>query len=129
MGGSPILSSEDKAEELVRKIIAKTREGRIKWDIGATIAKASAAGLHFYFLRQGSPVPILVPQAGNPWRHFIVKDEVGKDLLKVESQGNVVAILAGLRSPVQAAVDELFAELTRTEQGKLDKAIRKLDDI
>lgn len=149
----------DKKVALVRKIIQKTREGKIVWQKTGNGAAAYVPGaLRMNFVE--TPWASLFTTR---WVIFAVRDEVGSELLKVENQSSAVpgldvqtfpstppppptlALPSTLpppptlalpvpwllaTDPLVSAVTELH-NLVRSEEGKggVDRAIDLLDKI
>jgi hypothetical protein len=135
---APFLPLPDKRIALVRKIAAKTQEGKIVWmktSNGATAYVPGALRMNF----------VEAPWSGflmSRWVIFAVRDEAGNELLKVENQSsavpgteplpNINAIFQMLyaKDPLVDAVTDLH-NIVRTQEGKeaVDKALDILDTL
>lgn len=116
-------AADEKAQELVRKIIVKTMEGKISWQKLPTGLRASVAGkMELFFSRAAEGV------GTREWSVFLVRDEAGREILKVTPQVSIFAILAG-GDPLLQQVDALFTLASGKASSELDRAMRVLDQL
>jgi hypothetical protein len=109
--------------ELVRKLMAKTNEGKLKWNrtkIGYTTA---APGVVATFAKAADA-------PSDTWARFLVNTSEGT-VLNAENRSNrPLEILGGFkRDPLSLALRELFALVTKVGEGAVDRAIKALDSI
>ncbi len=123
----------DNKVKLVKKITEKTVAKKILWHKTTNGIAANIPGkLSMNFVEStGSAL------FGPRWVIFIVRDEAGKEILKVENQSvpgvgeqpsNLLLLVGG--DPVVNAVNELY-NLVQIDKvkGRIDRAIELLDNI
>ena len=119
---------DEKAQKLVRKIIARTTEGKINWQKLPGGLRASVAGKMEFFFSRTENLPGFASMGAREWSVFLVRDEAGKEILKVTPLMNVYSILAGA-DPLIQEVDTLFGIANGKASSELDKAMRVLDQL
>jgi hypothetical protein len=129
---------QDSKLKLVKKITEKTAAKKIVWQKTANGAMANLPGkLSMNFVEATSGSALFGPR----WVIFIVRDEAGKEILKVENNqytavpgageqplSNLLVLIGG--DPVLGAVNELY-NLVQIDKvkGGIDRAIELLDSI
>lgn len=123
----PFLSSYNpKDVALVKKVIEKTKQHKIKWSKFTRGLKATTKDLEMSFVM--SLVPVLAPLLGrSTWALFTIRGPSGNEILKIE--GPISAFDIFSKSPVTEAVDELLMIVTVQEREEVDRAIDLLDQI
>ena len=122
----------EKAIALVRKIIDRSRQGRLNWQRVPSGLRATIAGKLdlFFSTLDVNPIEVLVSSMPTrAWSVFLVRDEAGKEILKVIPQSNPFLSMLSGPEPLIREVDTLFNLVSETATNELDKAINLLDQI
>jgi hypothetical protein len=128
---------------LVQKITEKTHEGKINWQKTTNGFAAYVPGILKMSFVDAPAISFLTNTTR--WVIFVVRDEVGTELLKVENQTSAIltssgpptppaprtsllTMLAG--DPLTNAVTELYSLVTRlVGTGGVDRAIDQLEKL
>ena len=132
---------DNKKVALIRKITAKTQQGKIQWHKNVQGSFATAAGalvMNFVEAVGG----LLSPPR---WVLFTVRDSAGTEIVKVENSSNRQAMpmpspppsphnalleaMLNAPSPLVAAVNDLYRVVRTEAKGDVERAIDLLDRI
>lgn len=124
------LAPDPKQLELVRRIIDRTREGKISWQKSSTDITANVANELFMTFVHSWTLPTFTI-----WKRFTVRDGDGHDFLTIDNTSELEAVTAALRGeaekldPVRKAVNELYFLAEKKGNGDIDKAISVLERV
>ncbi len=123
MSTKPNLLAEDPRElALILGLVAKTREGKIRWfKQGSAITAMVPGGLNLNFVLSTNFFT-----TSSEWQLFTVRDARNNELVRV---GNTPTFLSPLRGNVGAAVDELFQSVLALFRDDLDSAIDSVKNL
>jgi hypothetical protein len=123
MSTKPNLNAEDSRElALVLGLLAKTREGKIRWlKEGSAITAMIPVGLNVNFVLSTN-----VFTASSEWQLFTVRAAGKSELVRV---ANTPAFLGPLRGAIGAAIDELFQSVLSYFRDDLDSAIDSVKNL
>jgi len=111
---------------LIRKILERTKQGKVKWQRQpSAISAATANGLQFYFVLTAPFAPL-----GQDWVTFTVRDQ-NAEIATVQKNPLPIPIptVSFPTDPVVSAANELFQAVSGAAEDNVDRAIRKLDNI
>jgi hypothetical protein len=118
--------------ELVKKIIDKTRQRKIIWQRDPNGIGAFLPGKLKINFVEAPRIPLMNPR----WVVFVVRDNAGAEVLKVDNPStavpnpNLLQTLLMAQEPLVSAVQELYDFIGgQTEKGSVEKAIDLLDTL
>ena len=124
-------SDDPREVELVASLAEKTRQGKVDWikQRNAVTAKVPG-GLEVNFVTRQNLL-------GNPfWQLFTVRDARGNELVRADPVGAVLSFSKSVENPVQAAVsplmaaiERLFEEVSRSTDNDIEKAIHSVKNL
>jgi len=118
-------SDDPRKVELIQSLVEKTRQGKIPWVKQANALTATIPnGFQINFVL--APISILAPYSS--WQLLTVRDKNGNELVRVNN-GATVSILAGGRSALGEAADELFRLVNGAAGDDLDRAITTIKNL
>ena len=107
---------------LVLGLVAKTREGKIRWfKEGSAITALVPSGLNLNFVLSTN-----LFTASSEWQLFTVRDTRKNELVRV---ANTSVFLSPFRGAIGAAVDELFQSVLALFRDDLDSAINSVKNL
>ncbi len=117
MSTKPNLLPDDSRElALVLGLVAKTREGKIRWaKAGSAITAVIPGALQLNFVSSTNFFT-----NSSDWQLFTVRDVRNNELVRI---ANATLMLSPLRAGIIAAVDELYQSVLAFFRDDLDKAI------
>jgi len=124
MSTKPNLPPEESRElALVLGLLAKTREGKIRWfKEGSAITAVVPGGLNVNFVLSTN----VFSTSSADWQLFTVRGSGKSELVRV---ANTPVFLSPVRGSIGAAVDELFQSVLSFFRDDLDRAIDSLKNL
>jgi hypothetical protein len=105
--------------ELVRNLLDKTREGKIRWiRQGSAFTASVANGLQVHFVL-GS----VIFGARQDWQLFTVRDAQGAELIKFSSPPLFAVVTANTTNPLLTAINDLYRAVRDIVGDSLERAI------
>jgi len=120
---------DPRVSALANKLREKTRQRKVSWVRSPTAFTCSIQGqmqVNFVLAAQVFTIG-LYPK----WQLFVIRDTLGRELVRVENFTNVLAVLmsGGKRTEAMEAIDQLFSAVQSAAKDELDKVIDSIDRI
>lgn len=123
------LDEDPRKIALVKELAEKTNQGKVRWVTKQNAMTATLPrGLEINFVTQPGIV------GGKSWQLFTLRDAAGNELIKTAPSGYLSLLLSPStgkieHSPLEQAVDLLFATVNKSASDDLDQAISTIKNL